>query len=67
MPHKPDDAPDLTQVATELVMAAQAATLRLLGAELQVLAQMMPVAEHSPAQALPTEADIEEGFDNMPV
>jgi len=58
------DLNDLAQIATELVVETQAATLRLLEFEMQALAQMMPGAD---SQALPTEDEVEEGFENMPV
>lgn len=50
---------------TEAAVAGQAAGLRLLMAEMQALAQVLPGAEghhHSP-----TQAEVEADFDNMPV
>ena len=68
---------DIARVAGEMTaaaMAGQAAGLNLLFSEMQALMQMMPGAT---AQVAPpagdeagrraTEAEIEAGFDNMPV
>jgi len=57
---------DMTQIATDLVLATQSATLRLLEVEMEAIAQMMPGAATEPAP-LPTEQEVEDGFDNMPV
>lgn len=53
---------------TEAALAGQAMGLQVLAAEMQALAQIMPVASafaaphHSPSQA-----EVEADFDNMPV
>ncbi len=67
---KPNDSA-LDQMAhlagemTDVVIAGQSAGLRLLAAEMQALAAMLPgMAEPAPAQ---TDAEIEADFDNMPV
>lgn len=61
-----DTTEDLTKIATDLAVATQTATLRLLEAEMQALAHLMPGA--IPAQQpLPTEEEVEQGFENMPV
>ena len=67
MSKSPTDLTDLAQIATEMVVETQAATLRLLEFEMQALAQMMPGAEPHGSQPLPTDEDIEQGFENMPV
>lgn len=59
----------MTQLAgemTEVALASQASALRLLQAEMQALAQMMPggaAAQH----ASKPDNEIEADFDNMPV
>lgn len=50
---------------TEAAVAGQAAGLRMLAAEMQALAQMMPGAS-GPSHDM-TDAEIEADFDNMPV
>jgi hypothetical protein len=53
---------------TEVALATQAAGLRLLAAEMQALAQMMPGLNAGIETAEPaTDAEIEADFDNMPV
>jgi hypothetical protein len=57
---------DLLQAETELLksgLAIEEQGLRLLFAEMQALTTLIP----GQATPLPTEAEIEEGFDNMPV
>lgn len=50
---------------TEVAIAGQAASLRLLQAEMQALAALVPgVAPQVPSQ---TDTEIEADFDNMPV
>ncbi len=61
------DMNDLVDAATEMVMATQTATLRVLEVEMQALAQLLPGANHTAQQHLPTEAEVEQGFENMPV
>lgn len=61
-----DKTEEITRIATELTVATQTAALRLLEAEMQALAQMMPGAPNA-AQPLPTEDEVEQGFENMPV
>lgn len=56
---------DLMQLATEMMVAAQAAGVQVLEAEIKALAQAMPGGEQ--VDPLPTEAEVEAGFDNMPV
>lgn len=58
---------DLTQLATELTVATQAATLHLFEARMQALAQMMPGTAGQLEQSLPTDEEVEQGFENMPV
>ncbi|MGL6209633.1 MAG: hypothetical protein ACRC14_07385 [Paracoccaceae bacterium] len=49
----------------EVTMAVQVAAVRLLEAEMVALARMMPgIGVHSPTVP---DAEIEQGFDNMPV
>ena len=67
MPKSRSGLNDLAQAATEIVMATQSATLRVLGVEMQALAQMMPGAGSSAGQHLPTDDEVEKGFENMPV
>lgn len=50
---------------TEVAVAGQAAGLRLLAAELQALAHLMPGLA-TPSR-MPSEQEIEADFDNMPV
>ena len=54
----------LVQVAGEMMVATQTATLRLLEVEMQALAHMIPGADHMPEA---TEDEREQDFDNMPV
>lgn len=56
---------DLVQQVTDAVMTAQAAGVQVLEAEMKALAMMMPGA--APAGDLPSDAEVEAGFDNMPV
>jgi len=67
MSKPPSDLTELAQAATEIVMATQTATLQVLGAEMQALAQMLPGADHSAEQPLPTDEEVETGFENLPV
>lgn len=55
----------LASEMTEAAVAGQAAGLRLLAAELQALAHLMPGMAGSTHS--PTQAEIEADFDNMPV
>ena len=50
---------------TEVAVAGQAAGLRLLAAEMQALARMMPGL--AAPSALPSDPEVEAEFDNMPV
>lgn len=50
---------------TEMAVAGQAAGLRLLAAEMQALASMMPGL--AAPSALPSGPEVEAEFDNMPV
>lgn len=60
-----DQMAHLAGEMTDAAVAGQAAGLRLLAAEMQALATMLPgMATPPPAQ---TEAEIEADFDNMPV
>lgn len=59
-----DDA-DLVQIVSEMAVATQTAGVRLLQAEMRALAQIMPGM--AAPEALPTQAAVEEGFENMPV
>jgi len=55
---------------TEVAVAGQAAGLRLLAAEMQALARMMPgltAPSVLPSSALPSDPEVEAEFDNMPV
>ncbi len=54
---------------TELAVAGQAAGLRLLAAEMQALASLMPglAAPSALPSALPSDPEVEAEFDNMPV
>lgn len=61
------DLTDLAQIAADMVVATQAASMRLLEAEMQAMAQMIPGAEPKDGQTLPTDDEVEEGFENMPV
>ena len=63
----PDSAQDLTRIATELTVVTQTATLRLLEAEMRALAHMLPGAGRTAQQPLPTDEEVEQGFENMPV
>lgn len=67
MTRSPSDLNDLAQTAAEMVMTTQTASLRLLEAELHALAHMMPGVESGLQEALPTDEEIEQAFDNMPV
>ena len=58
-------AGEVTEVAVAAQAAGQAAGLRLLAAEMQALAHLMP-GMAGVAHA-PTDAEIEAYFDNMPV
>ena len=51
---------------TEVMVAGQAAGLKILAAEMQALTQLMPGMAH-PAGEGPSDAEIESDFDNMPV
>ena len=60
------DPMDLIQIETDLMQAAltlEAQGLKLLLAEMQALATLIP----GQATNLPTEAETEDSFDNMPV
>ena len=60
-----DQMAHLAGEMTEVAMAGQAAGLRLLQAEMQALAALVPgLSGHSPSQ---TDTEIEADFDNMPV
>lgn len=53
---------------TEAALAGQAAGLRVLMAEMQALAQLIPAAAGLSASHVPqSQAEIEADFDNMPV
>ena len=67
-----DQMAHLAGEMTEVAMAGQAAGLRLLAAEMQALAHMMPGALVGAGIAAPktdaeTDAETEADFDNMPV
>ncbi|WP_135449100.1 hypothetical protein [Tabrizicola caldifontis] len=68
---KPDPTEDLIRKEAELLQAGielQGQNLELLLAEMQALAALMPGAKVPGTQLHhPTEAETEEGFDNMPV
>ena len=67
-PTGPTEPTDVVQAATDLVVATQTAGLQLLEAEMIALVQMVPgAAGVAAAQPLPTDEEIEEGFDNLPV
>lgn len=58
-PPQPAKAPEMLEAG----LALQEEGLRLLFAEIRALQAMIPVGERE----LPTEAETEAGFDNMPV
>ena len=61
------DPKDFAKVAAEMVVATKSATMRLLEGEMQALLHMIPGAEPVEAQPLPTDEEVEDGFENMPV
>jgi hypothetical protein len=68
MDHKETMLEGMTHLAgemTEVAVAGQAAGLRLLAAEMQALAHLMPGMAGVPHAM--TDAEIEADFDNMPV
>lgn len=68
MDHKDSMLGDMAHLAgemTEVAVAGQAAGLRLLAAEMQALAHLMPGL--AGAQHVASDAEIEADFDNMPV
>lgn len=66
MSKRPSELNDFAQATSEMVMATQSVTLLILEAEMQALAQMMPGGDFGPA-AVPTDEEVEQGFENMPV
>jgi hypothetical protein len=66
MTQKSKDLPDFAQIASDMVAATQVATMRMLEAELHAFAQISG-AEQVVSTIAPTEAEVEDGFDNMPV
>lgn len=67
MSNNPSDISDFARAASEMMMATQTMTLRLLEAEMQALAQMMPPADAGLATQGPTDDEVEQSFENMPV
>ncbi len=66
MTQKPNDLTDLAQLASDMVAATQIATMRVLEAELHAITQLSGT-EHGVVAPAPTDAEVEAGFDNMPV
>ncbi len=62
-----DQMAQLADELTGIAVAGQEAGLRLLAAEMQALALLMPGAVHSAAPSTKTDAETEADFDNMPV
>ena len=56
---------DLVGMVTEMAVETQAAGLRLLEAELRALVQIVPGTQGD--GPVPSQAEVEAGFDNMPV
>jgi hypothetical protein len=52
---------------TEVALAGQAVGLRLLAAEMEALAHLMPGSSDTNLAPSATDAEIEADFDNMPV
>lgn len=57
---------ELAAEVTGVMVAGQSAGLKILAAEMQALTRLMPGIAH-PAEAGPSDAEIEADFDNMPV
>jgi len=67
VPNSKSDLTELAKVTTDLLVARQTATLRALGVEMQGLAQMISGAVCAHQQPWPTDDEVEQGFENMPV
>lgn len=62
-----DKMAHLAEEMTEAAVAGQAAGLRLLAAEMEALASLMPGRGGAAHHHAPDQAEIEADFDNMPV
>lgn len=62
-----DHMAHLAEEMTEVALAGQAVGLRLLAAEMEALAHLMPGSSEAVLPSPATDAEIEADFDNMPV
>ena len=64
-------AEEAAEFTAELAVAGQKAVLGVLAAEVKALTALVPPADEDPAEAearrLAEEAEVEAGFDNMPI
>jgi hypothetical protein len=67
VPNSTSDLTELAKVTTDLLVARQTATPHMLGVKMQGLAQMISGSVCANSQPLPTDDEVEQGFENMPL